>query len=125
VPDTLKYLITDWFKEITLYDNRLTEASYTALDNGKYELTMKISSYKIRADTMGNETRLPMNDWVDIGVLDSDEKKLIHKQRVKITQPEMTFTLTVDTIPAKAAIDPRQLLIDRVFEDNVKVVSEH
>ncbi len=123
VPDTLKYLITDWFKEITLYDNRLTEASYTAVDNGKYELTLKIASHKIKADTMGNETRLPMNDWVDLGVLDSDEKKLIFKQRVKITQPEMTFKFTLDTIPAKAAIDPRNLLIDRVFEDNVKVVT--
>ncbi|MFT5020974.1 MAG: ABC-2 type transport system permease protein [Polaribacter sp.] len=38
-------------------------------------------------------------------------------------QPEMTFTLMLDSIPAKAAIDPRRLLIDRVYKDNVKVVN--
>lgn len=122
VPDTLKYLINDWFKEITLYDNRVKEASCKKLDNGKYELTMKVESVKMRADTMGNETKFPMNDWVDIGVLDGDEKKLIYQKRVKIDQPEMAFTFTLDTIPAKAAIDPRRLLIDRVYDDNVKVV---
>lgn len=123
VPDTLKYLINDWFKEITLYDNRVKNASYKKLDNGQYELTMKIESVKMRADTMGNETKFPMNDWVDIGVLDGDEEHLIYQERVKIDQPEMTFTVTLDTIPAKAAIDPRRLLIDRVFDDNIKVVS--
>ena len=30
VPDSLNYLIQDWFKEITLYDHRLMDASYTA-----------------------------------------------------------------------------------------------
>lgn len=123
VPDTLKYLVNDWFKEITLYDNRMKEANYKKLDNGWYELTMRIESAKMRADTMGNETKFPIDDWVDIGVLDSDEKKLIYQKRVKIDQPEMTFTVMLDTIPAKAAIDPRRLLIDRVYDDNVKVVS--
>ena len=92
------------------------------MENGKYELTLKIESTKIKADTMGNETKVPMNDWIDIGVLDSDEKNLIYRKRVKIDQPEMTFTLELDSLPEKAAIDPRRLLIDRVYDDNVKVV---
>ena len=124
VPDSLKYLITDWFEEITLYDNRIKEADYKVLENGKYELTLKIESTKIKADTMGNETKVPMNDWIDIGVLDTEEKNLVYRKRVKINQPEMTFILELDSLPAKAAIDPRRLLIDRVFDDNIKVVSE-
>jgi hypothetical protein len=36
----------------------------------------------------------------------------------------MDFTFVVDTIPAKAGIDPRHLLIDRVFKDNIKTVKE-
>ena len=122
VPDSLKHLIADWFKEITLYDNRMKEATYKKLENGKYELTTKIVSVKMHADTMGNETQVDINDWIDIGVLDKDEESLIHIERVKIDQPEMTFTFSLDTIPAKAAIDPRRLLIDRVYDDNVKVV---
>lgn len=124
VPDSLKYLINDWFKEITLYDLRLTEADYnTKPKDGKYELTIKIKAEKIKADTMGNETIVPIRDWIDIGVLDTDEETLVYQERVLIDQPEMTFTLMLDSIPAKAAIDPRRLLIDRVYKDNVKVVN--
>ena len=125
VPDSLQYLIEDWFKEITLYDNRLKEASYTKQDNGKYLVSMDIESYKMRADTIGNETKIAINDWIDIGVFsDDDEEILLFEKRVKINESEMTFTFEVDSLPAKAAIDPRMLLIDRVYKDNVKTVSE-
>ncbi len=125
VPDSLQYLITDWIKEITLYDNRLKEASYTELSDGKYEVSIDLEAYKIKADTIGNETQVDMNDWVDIGVFaDSEEKELIYERRVKVNQPEMSFTMVVDEKPAKAAVDPRRLLIERTYSDNVKTVSE-
>jgi hypothetical protein len=121
VPDSLKYLIDDWFKEITLYDNRLIEAKYVELDNGKYEVTMEIETTKIKADSAGKEIKIPMNDWIDIGVFaDDDEEDLMYQKRVKFDQPKMTFTFVVDSIPAKAAIDPRHILIDRVYKDNIK-----
>ncbi|WP_066630429.1 ABC transporter permease/M1 family aminopeptidase [Labilibacter marinus] len=124
VPDSLTYLINDWFKEITLYDNRVKRANYSLQDNGKYLVSMDVESYKIKADTIGNETKVDMNDWIDIGVFaDSDEEELMFQKRVKINQPQMTFTFEVDTIPAKAAIDPRMLLIDRVYDDNTKSLS--
>jgi hypothetical protein len=121
IPDSLHYLIDDWFKEITLYDNRLNEASYKELENGKYEVRMNIESYKIKADTIGNEIRVPVNDWIDIGVFsDKDEENLLFEKRVKIDRPEMSFSFVVDSLPVKAAIDPRHLLIDRVYDDNSK-----
>lgn len=125
VPDSLKYLITDWFKEITLYDNRVKEANYIKLENGKYQVTMDIESSKIKADTIGNETIVRINDWVDIGVFkDEDEEHLLYQKRVKFDQPKMSFTFVVDTIPARAAVDPRHLLIDRIFSDNTKTIKE-
>lgn len=124
VPDSLNYLIKDWFKEITLYDNRLKEARYKKLDNGKYEVTMDLESYKVKADSIGNETKVAINDWIDIGLFsDANEEKLLFEKRVKINKPNMTFTIEVDSLPRKAAIDPRHLLIDRVYEDNIKTVS--
>ena len=45
------------------------------------------------------------------------------QKRVKFDQPEMTFTFVVDSIPAKAAIDPRHILIDRVYKDNIKTLT--
>ena len=125
VPDSLQYLITDWFKEITLYDNRLKEATYKELKNGKFEITMKLETVKIKADSGGIETKVPMNDWIDIGVFaDSDEDDLMFQKRVKFDQPEMTFVFEVDSLPAKAAIDPRHILIDRVYKDNIKSLSK-
>ncbi|WP_299551937.1 M1 family aminopeptidase [Seonamhaeicola sp.] len=124
VPDSLNYLIKDWFKEITLYDNRMKAAKYTKLSNGKYQVSMDIESYKIKADSIGNETKVDINDWVDIGVFsDADEEHLLYEERVKINKPKITFTFEVDSIPRKAAIDPRRLLIDRVYDDNIKTIS--
>lgn len=125
VPDSMQYLITDWFKEITLYDNRVTNSTYKSLDNGKYEVTMDIESIKLKADSIGVETKKPINDWIDLGVFsDSDEEHLIFQERVKINESKMTFTFEVDTVPARVSIDPRMLLIDRVYKDNSKACIE-
>ncbi len=121
VPDSLKYLVNDWFKEITLYDNRLEKASYKKLENGRYQITMDIEAKKLLADTMGNETPMQLNDWIDVGAFaDSGEERLLFVKRVKMDRPEMTFNFEIDSIPAKLAIDPFHLLIDRVYEDNIK-----
>lgn len=123
VPDSLKYLIDDWFKEITLYDYRLKDAFAKKLENGRYAVTFNVIGKKIKADSLGNETIVPIDDWVDIGVFaDNDEEVLLTQKRVKINQEEMQFTLEMDSIPVKAAIDPRKLMIDKVYKDNIKRV---
>ncbi|MEM6379799.1 MAG: M1 family aminopeptidase, partial [Bacteroidota bacterium] len=120
VPDSLKYLINDWFKEITLYDNRLKAAKYKQLPNGKYEVTLEIKSSKIKVDSLGNETQVAINDWIDVGFfLDDDETRLYHQERLKFDQETSSLTMQLDSLPVKAAIDPRQLLIDRAYSDNI------
>ena len=124
IPDSLTYLIDDWFKEITLYDNRLKKANAKKLENGKYEVKIQIEASKIKADSLGNEIEVNLNEWIDIGVFsDIDEKELIYQKRVKVDDSLMNFTMVVDTIPLKAGIDPRHLLIDRVFDDNIKAIT--
>jgi len=125
VPDSLKYVLNDWFKEITLYDNRLKKASYKKLENGKYQITLNIEAKKLLSDAMGNETPMQLNDWIDVGAFaDSGEEQLLFVKRVKIDSREMAFNFEIDSIPAKLAIDPYHLLIDRVYEDNIKTVTE-
>jgi hypothetical protein len=124
VPDSLNYIIKDWFKEITLYDNRLIEANYKILDNGKYEVTMEIESSKIKSDSLGNETRVGLNDWIDIGFfMDNDEENLYEQKRLRFNKDKTSITVELDSLPIKAAIDPRRILIDRVFKDNIKSIS--
>ena len=99
------------------------QQGYTIPDAGKSHALGDF--IKIKADTIGNETRVPINDWIDIGVFSDDEEELLlFEKRVKIDQPEMTFSFVVDSLPAKAAIDPRRLLIDRIYKDNIKTLSE-
>lgn len=120
VPDSMKYLIKNWIKEITLYDNRMKTAICKRLDNGKYLTTVDIESYKMKADTIGKETKIKVNDWVDIGFFaDDDEKRLIFEKRVKIDKSQMSFSFELDSLPVKAGIDPRRLLIDRIYDDNI------
>ena len=47
----------DWFKEITIYDNRLKSAEAKKLENGKYEISLEVESRKFKADSIGNEKK--------------------------------------------------------------------
>jgi ABC-type transport system involved in multi-copper enzyme maturation permease subunit len=124
VPDSLQYLITDWFEDITLYDLRMEDATAKAVDNGKYEVTVQFLAKKLKADGAGNSNEAKLNDWIDIGFYaDREEEELIMRQRVYLTQEKGELTFTLDELPAKAAIDPLRLLIDRIDEDNVKTVA--
>jgi aminopeptidase N len=121
-PPRLQYVIDDMFETITLYDNRATEAKAKALPDGRYEVTMKVVAKKRRADELGKESDAPLADWIDIGVLDADNKPLFLEKK-KIDREEMEFTVIVDKKPARAGIDPYNKLIDRRPKDNTVSVS--
>jgi hypothetical protein len=56
----LKYLITDLFETITLYENKTDLATVKKLKNNSYELTLKIATEKSRADKSGNQKVIGM-----------------------------------------------------------------
>ncbi|MEE9373570.1 MAG: M1 family aminopeptidase [Saprospiraceae bacterium] len=124
-PDSLQYIISDLFEKITLFENRTKEASYQEKD-GQYLVTLSASSIKYQADSLGNETKVPINDWVDIGIYTEDQEgkdKLIYLQKHKIDKEDMTFQIRVNEKPITAGIDPLNILIDRNPKDNRKRVN--
>ena len=135
-PDSLQYIIKDMFETITLYENKTDEAVFQKRPDGKYAVKLKVSSKKLRADSLGNEKEIPVNDWIDIGVFSKSELhsdkpsnsdkysigKPLYLKKHKINQPEMEFEIIVDELPWKAGIDPYNKLIDRDSGDNVKKV---
>ncbi len=124
VPDSLQYLLIDWFEEITLYDLRVVSANAKALEGGQYEISMNVVAKKLKFDGKGNSTERPIADWIDIGFYaDRNEKEIISKERIYIKRENATLKFTLDQLPIKAAIDPLNLLIDRIKEDNVKTVT--
>ncbi|MFM7766441.1 MAG: M1 family aminopeptidase, partial [Bacteroidota bacterium] len=127
-PDSLRYLINDLFKIITLFDNRVLEANVKIVDQG-YETTLKIQATKMYADSMGRETPANLDDWIEIAVLEEPAKgkrygKPIESRRVRMRDKVATFTFVTKQKPWQAGIDPFYYLVDRIPDDNLKKVSE-
>ena len=121
-PPEMQYLVDDLFEKIVVYDNRTVSATMKPLAGGKWEVTMKVVAKKRIADALGKESDVPLDDLIDIGVIDANGDA-IAVERKRIKAEEASFTMTVDKRPAKAGIDPLNKLIDRKPGDNAIVVA--
>ena len=93
-------------------------ASSRELGGGKFEVRITATASKVRADELGAEHTVPLDDLIDVGVLDENGEPIaVERRRVKSENVEAT--LVVDRKPAKAGIDPMNELIDRKPDDNV------
>lgn len=141
-PDSLQYLITDMFETITLYDNRVNDASFTETEDGKYEITMTVQTTKYRTsergkriytDVQGDSLSLekenrntpilsyPLNDWIEVGVFGTDEEgeeTVLYLEKLRFDSIETTLTFEVDEEPTSVGIDPYNKLIDTISGDN-------
>jgi len=106
---------------VTLFENRAVEATAKDVGGGAWEVTLKASAKKLRAEGTGATQEVPMDDWVDIGVYDKDEKPLFLEKR-KVRSGEWTYTMRVGGKPARAGIDPVNKLVDRDPDDNTTQV---
>ncbi len=124
-PEQFAYLIEDLCETITLYDNRTTSATFTKTDDGRFKVVVDYSSSKFRADGKGVEEEVDHKDWIELGVFgeDADGQEIdLFREKRAIESGEGSFEVIVDQEPKRAGIDPRNLLIDRVVDDNLKPV---
>jgi ABC-2 type transport system permease protein len=127
-PPQLQYLLQDLFYDITLFSNRGITATARKRSDGKFDVTVEVESHKYKADEKGNETEVPVDDWIEVGALAAPEKgkkygQVLHRERVHMTTAKGSFTFTTDSLPEKAGIDPLLLLVDRVPDDNLAKVT--
>jgi ABC-2 type transport system permease protein len=120
-PPDLQYLITDGFESIVLYDNKAVSATVTPTADHKYKVTLVTQARKVKADGNGNETPMPLDDYIEIGVFrgKQDEEQPLYLKKVNLTQEQNTFEIVVDEMPTRAGIDPYNKLVDRVADDNM------
>lgn len=116
-------LLDDFFWKITLFDNRITEATAKRLPNGQYEVTMKLHAGKVYVDGTGKETPGKPDIPIEIGVFAASpghgkDGKPLYLQKHMLPDGDSTLTVVVDGKPAEAGIDPYNELIDRVSSDN-------
>jgi ABC-2 type transport system permease protein len=127
-PPHLQYLIKDLFEDITLFSNRTLDATAVKRSDGKYDVTINVETHKYKADAKGNETEVPMDDWIDIGAFAKPGKGLkygqtLYRDRVHIANNKSTYTFVTAEMPDLAGVDPFLLLIDRIPDDNTKKVT--
>lgn len=120
-PPEWHYLFEDLFETITLYENRALSAVATKRSDGRYDVRLRAGAKKLRAGELGDEREVPIDDPIDVGVLDGAGSYL-YLQRHRVNSPELDLTLTVEGRPAKAGIDPLNKLIDRMPDDNLVAV---
>ena len=120
-PPELQYLVDDGFNRIVLYDNKAISATSRKTADGKYEVTLDVQARKDQADGSGAETRMPLADYIEIGVFTGkkDEEKPLYLKKEKLTQEHERFTIVVNQQPTRAGIDPYNKLIDKISDDNM------
>jgi ABC-type transport system involved in multi-copper enzyme maturation permease subunit len=126
-PPDLQYLLQDLFEDITVFSNRTLEASAEKRPDGRFDVRLQIETRKYKADAKGNETEVPLDDWIEVGAFAKPEKgkqygKTLYRQRIRLTAARSTQSFTVDELPDRAGVDPFVLLVDRIPDDNVKKV---
>jgi len=120
-PPDLEYLISDGFESIVLYDNKALAATVTPTADHKFKVALTVQARKVKADGNGNESPMPLNDYIDVGVFNGkkDEEKPLFLEKEKFTEGQRTFEITVDQMPTRAGIDPYNKLVDRIADDNM------
>jgi ABC-2 type transport system permease protein len=126
-PDSLQPLLHDLFRANTFWELAAESATARPLKGGAWQLRLTLQARKLVVDSAGTETPRPLKDWVEIGVFAPAEAgqavgKPLYRQKHLLHSGRQTLVLTVPGRPAKAGVDPRNLLIDWKTEDNYKLV---
>lgn len=121
-PKDKKYLIEDLFDTITFYDNRTESVQYHKT-GGHFDVVVHGSVRKLRADGLGKETEIPMNDLVDIGLWDKSGK-ILHLQKHSLKNGNVDIHIVLKSPPFWGGIDPMNKLPDKGSGDNWKYATE-
>ncbi len=124
-PDSLRYAITDYFETITLWDVKADSVTTTTLPSGEFRVTVVGTASKVRADSLGTETPTPLDDYIDVGVLDAPKPgarvgEPLAMRKVRVTGNRVRAEFVVKRRPARGGIDPYNLLLDRNPGDNTR-----
>jgi len=121
-PDSLRYLVEDWFETITLFDNRVERAWATSLPEGRWTVHVDATFRKLRADGRGEQQEVPYRGQVDVGVYDRTGD-LLKVETFQVSEDARSFDLTLSGEPATVVLDPFGRLTEVDREDDRLAVS--
>ena len=96
----------------------MTSTKAEQTPDGSWTVTASITCAKLHADSLGKETEVPMNDWLDVAV-EQEGGEL--KQRLRLRTGENTLRFVVQKKPKAVVVDPDHLFFDREGADDRRV----
>lgn len=125
-PDSLRPLLSDLFEHITMWDIRTDSVTAQPDGAGGWRVKLYVDASKARADSVGRQTPIPMNDLVEIGVFGSGSAErlsdVLYLAQHRIQSGKSTIEVRVPRRPAIAGMDPYRKFIERERGTNVKPV---
>ncbi|MFL5598608.1 MAG: M1 family aminopeptidase, partial [Gemmatimonadaceae bacterium] len=126
-PDSLRSLLADLFERNTYWELATKRVSAEPAGEGQWRVTLDVAARKVVVDTRGTEREVAMNDPVEIAVYATGGSTTrgvpIYRRMHRIKAGAQRITVLVAAKPARAGIDPRNLLIDDQPEDNMKEIA--
>jgi len=106
--------------------NKAVEATYAKRPDGKFEVKLKLARSKLRADGLGKESVVAIDDPIEVAVFSGDKanEKTLYLAKHRFNSGETELSVVVDEVPSRAAVDPFIKLIDRKPDDNTITVSK-
>jgi ABC-2 type transport system permease protein len=131
IPQSLHYLLADLFEANTFWElatQRVTAKRIeTGAETGTWQVTLDVKARKVVVDTGGLETEVPMNDLIEVGVFTAAKAggpgEPLYLEMHRMRSGEHRITVMVASKPARAGIDPRNLLIAVEGDDNLKEIT--
>lgn len=128
-PDSLRPLLSDLFEHITLWDVRTDSVRAEPDGAGAWRVTLHVNATKVRADSVGKQTPVPMDDLMEVGVFaegtasQGELGATAYLKQHRIRSGRQTITIVVPKLPVRAGVDPYAKFIERERSDNVVEVS--
>ena len=116
-PEDMHYLLVDLFEVNTYWNLETREVSVDRTNNGLWQVTLEVAANKFAVDEEGVQTDRQMDDLIEIGVF--GRKGPLYLQKHRIQTGVQRITVEVSNEPLRAGIDPRSLLVDTEWRDNV------
>ncbi|MGH9751216.1 MAG: M1 family metallopeptidase [Blastocatellia bacterium] len=126
-PDSLRYLLVDLFEANTFWELAAKQVTAAQIETGAWQVTLDAQARKVVVDIEGVEREVPMDDLVEVGVFAAAENggigEPLYLRMHRVRSGEQRITVTVPRKPARAGIDPRNLLIDVKVSDNHREIT--
>lgn len=126
-PESLRPLLADLFEANTFWELSAKQAKTEQTETGEWRVTINAQARKVTVDVDGVVTEVPMDDLVEVGVFAAAESgglgEHLYLGLHRIRSGDQRITVTVPGKPARAGIDPRNLLIDIKTSDNLKEIT--